>query len=97
MYSSTRVTAAKAKKLVDKGALLFDVRNPVAFRNGSLPGAVNISPRTVSALLKHPKNTKMVFFGDADDDGSINTIINYVTQMGFQDIYTFGAMENWDK
>lgn len=95
MYNSTRINAVKAKKLVDKGALLFDVRNPVAFRNGSLPGAVNINARTVSSLLKHPKNTKLVFFGDSDDDGTINTIINYATQMGFQDVYTFGAMENW--
>lgn len=95
MYNSTHIPVAKAKKLVEKGAVLLDVRNPVAFRNGSLPGAVNINARTVSSLLKHPKNTKLIFFGDADDDGTIVTMINYATQMGFMDVYTFGAKEHW--
>lgn len=95
MYNTTRVSSTKAKKLVEKGALLLDVRNPVSFRNGSLPGAINVSVRNVSSLLKHPKNTKLVFFGDTDTDGTIETVMNYAVQLGFMDVYTFGSIDNW--
>jgi rhodanese-related sulfurtransferase len=94
MYDSTHISGKKAVKLVAKGALLFDTRSPVQFRDGTLAGAANISPRSVSALMKHPKNTKLVFFGDSSET---TTIINYATQMGFTDVYTFGGVEDWDK
>lgn len=95
MYSSTHISGKKAKKLVEKGALLFDTRTPVQFRDGTLPGAINISPRQVSSLMKHPKTTKLIFFGD--DISVTETMVNYATNMGFLDVYTFGSIENWDK
>ena len=93
MYTSTHITGKKAKALVTKGAKLIDTRTPVQFRDGTLPGAVNMSPRQVSALIKYPKNTKLVFFGD--DSAAIDAFINYAKSMGFADVYTFGGMENW--
>jgi rhodanese-related sulfurtransferase len=95
MYSSTTITGKKAKKLVDGGALLFDVRSPVQFRDGSIPGAANISPRQASSLMKHPKATKLVFFGESDDDDAIQTMVNYASQLGFLNVYTFGSIDNW--
>jgi len=95
MYTSTHITGKKARQLVDKGALLIDVRTPVLFRDGTLPGAINISARQVSELLKYPKNKKMVFFGD--DNTATDVIVNYVTGLGFTDVFSFGLMENWNK
>lgn len=94
MYDSTHISGKKAKRMVDKGALLFDTRSPVQFRDGTLAGAVNISPRSVSVLIKYPKNTKMVFFGESTDT---STIINYATQMGFTEVFTFGSIDEWDR
>lgn len=94
MYDSLFITGKKAAKMVAQGALLFDTRSPVQFRDGSLPGATNISPRTVSMLTKYPKTTKLVFFGDIIET---TTIINYATQMGYANVYTFGSMVDWGK
>ncbi len=95
MYSSTHISGKKAKKFVEKGAMLFDTRSPVQYRDGTLPGAISISPRQVSSLMKYPKNTKLIFFGD--EHQVVETMVNYATNMGFLDVYTFGTMENWDK
>jgi len=95
MYSSTKITGKKAKKLVEKGAILLDARSPVAFRDGTLPGAVNISTRQISMLGKYPKTTKLVFFGD--DQQSVSTMLNYAFNMGFTDAFTFGNIDEWDK
>lgn len=95
-YSSTRISGQRAKKLVEKGGLLFDVRSPIMFRDGTLPGATNISPRQVSTLMKHPKTTKLVFFGESNDDPNIEAMINYATQIGFMDVFTFGSINNWN-
>lgn len=95
MYSSTKITGKKAKKLVEKGAILLDTRSPVAFRDGTLPGAVNISTRQISMLSKYPKTTKLVFFGD--DQQSVSTMLNYAFNMGFTDAFTFGNIDEWDK
>lgn len=93
MYSSTRISGAKAKKLIDKGAILIDTRSPVEFRDGTLPGAVNVSVRQVSSLMKHPRKTKLVFFGDSD---VVESMINYANGMGFVDVFTFGTLDNWN-
>lgn len=37
-----RVGGADARRKVDEGALLLDVRTPAEFENGHLPGATNI-------------------------------------------------------
>lgn len=97
MYNSTHITVKRAKQLVQAGALLLDVRTPVHFRDGSIPGAINVSTRSISSLLKLPKSTKLVFFGVDDNDTTIETMINYAIQMGFLDVFTFGGIDNWDK
>lgn len=92
-----KVTGKKAKTLVDKGAVLVDVRSPVAFRDGTLPGAINLSLRQLSQLSSKPKNTPIVLFGDSDDDPTLKSAINYVNLYGFDKVYSLGTKEDWDK
>lgn len=92
-----KVNGKKAKALVDKGAVLVDVRNPVAFRDGTLPGAINLSLRQLSQLSSKPKNTPIVLFGDSDDDPTLKSAINYVNLYGFDKVYSLGTKENWEK
>lgn len=91
-----KISGSKAKKLVDKGAVLVDVRNPVAYRDGSLPGAINLSLRQLSQLAPKPKNIPIVLFGDSDDDPTLKSAINYVSLYGFDKVYSLGTKENWD-
>jgi rhodanese-related sulfurtransferase len=73
----------KAQNLVAKGAMLIDVRDPVAFRDGTIPGAVNISLRRISELVKQPKNRCMILFGTSNDDDTLASALGYVRQFGF--------------
>lgn len=92
-----KVNGKKAKTLVDKGAVLVDVRNPVAYRDGTLPGAINLSLRQLSQLSSKPKTTPIVLFGDSDDDPTLKSAINYVNLYGFDKVYSLGTKENWEK
>lgn len=92
-----KVMGKKAKSLVGKGAVLVDVRSPVAFRDGTLPGAINLSLRQLSQLTSTPKTTPIVLFGDSDDDPTLTSAINYVNLYGFDKVYSLGTKENWEK
>lgn len=92
-----KVTGKKAKTLVDKGAVLVDVRSPVAYRDGTLPGAINLSLRQLSQLTSKPKNTPIVLFGESDDDPTLKSALNYVNLYGFDKVYSLGTKENWEK
>lgn len=97
MMTGNKIIGKKAQSLVEKGAKLIDVRNPVAFRDGTIPGAQNVSLRQVSTLFKLPKNTKIIFFGDTNEDDNLKSVINYMVQAGFDQVYSLGAKDNWNK
>lgn len=92
-----KVNGKKAKTLIDKGAILVDVRSPVAYRDGTLPGAINLSLRQLSQLASKPKTTPVILFGDSDDDPTLKSAINYVNLYGFDKVYSLGTKENWEK
>ena len=87
----------KAQHLVNKGAMLIDVRDPVSFRDNTIPGAVNISLRRISELMSHPKNKCLILFGDSDNDENLTSAVRYAQQFGFDKVYSLGAKENWSK
>lgn len=97
MILGQKISGSRAKKLVDKGAMLIDIRGPVAYRDGTLPGARNVSLRQISTLFSLPKTSKMIFFGETNDDDTLKSAINYMVQFGFSNVYSLGAKENWDK
>jgi 3-mercaptopyruvate sulfurtransferase SseA len=93
----TRVNGRKARELVAAGAVLIDTRDAVSFRDGTIPGAINISLRQISSLNSYAKNTKFVMFGMNNDDENLSRTTGYVAQLGFQNIYVLGCMDNWNK
>lgn len=97
MMYGQKVTGKKAQALVQKGAMLIDVRNPVAFRDGTIPGAVNMSLRQLSQLLPKPKDTTLVLFGEDENDPTLKSALNYISQYGFSKVYSLGSKENWEK
>jgi len=98
MYiSAKRIGGKKAQQLVEKGAMLIDVRDPVSFRDGSLPGAVNLSLRQLSSLIREPKTRKLIFFGEAESDDTLNAAVNYAYQFGFTEVFSLGSKDHWTK
>lgn len=87
-----------AKRLVErKNALLCDARSPVRFRDGSLPNAKNYPIRLVSTLMRLDKKTPLIFFGDSNNDTDMTMAAKYAEQLGFNEVYVIGAMQNWDR
>jgi 3-mercaptopyruvate sulfurtransferase SseA len=75
-------------KLLNKGALLVDMRSPIDFRNGSVDGAVNLPLKNfLNKITGLNKKTKIIVFGDTKNDIDIITGINYAVQLGFTDIF----------
>lgn len=72
-----QINGSKAKQLIKKGALLFDVRNPVAFRDGTIPGAINLPVSNMSQLVKYPKTSKVIFFGESLTDPNLDMALKY--------------------
>lgn len=95
--SHGQISGKKAQKLVEQGAVLIDVRNPVAFRDGSLPGAVNLSLRQIPQVQKHPKTTTFVLFGESETDDTLKAAINYINLYGYTKVFSLGSIDNWNK
>lgn len=91
------ITGTKAKKLADKGAVIIDVRDPVAYRDGTLPGAINMSLRQISQIQKYPKTTPIIIFGEGEQDSTLKAAINYIELYGFTKVFSLGNLDNWNK
>lgn len=87
MLMGKKISRSKADQMVSKGAKLYDVRDPVSFRDGTIKGAVNMSLRQLTQLYKLPKTDALIFFGTGDDDKTLQMALNYVHQFGFTQVY----------
>ncbi|PPD55298.1 MAG: hypothetical protein CTY12_01445 [Methylotenera sp.] len=76
----------RAEQLVEKGALLIDVRDPVSFRDGSLKNAINLPLVNMSQLMTKDKNTKLIFFGKSKSDNELQLALSYAVQLKFEHV-----------
>lgn len=90
-----KVKGIQAKQLVNKGALLIDIRNPVAFRDGTITGATNIPISNISQLLSKDKTTKVIFFGENKEDPNLMLMLKYAAQV-FTDVYYMDSKDDWN-
>lgn len=76
----------QVETLVEKGALLIDVRDPVAFRDGTLKNAINLPLVNMSQLMTRDKNTKLIFFGKHKSDNDVRLAMSYAVQLKFEHV-----------
>lgn len=95
MFTGKPASGQKARDLVQKGALLYDTRDPVSYRDLTLPGAKNLALRQVSSLQTLSKDQVLVFFGLSAQDTTLSAVVNYAIQMGFKSVYVLPSMEQW--
>lgn len=96
MYGQ-RVNGTKAKQMVASGAILIDTRDAVKFRDGTIPGAINLPLRRVSEMQRHDRRVKFVVFGDGPDDDNALQTAKYLGLYGFQEVYILESKEAWNK
>lgn len=92
------INGKKAKDLIEKkSALLVDTRNPVDFRNGSLPNAVNLPLRNLMNTLMEYRGSKtpIIIFGD-ENDNTLTVAANYADNLRVE-LYALKSMSDWNK
>lgn len=82
------VNKNKTFELVNKGAMLVDMRSPVDFRDGTIKGAVNLPLRNfVNKLASFNKKQKIVIFGRNITDEDLKIAFNYAERLGFVNVF----------
>ncbi len=100
----TIATAQQVKRLMDQGVKLFDVRPAAHYREGHIPGAVNVtyqmnSPKEVEyddsvdafdiGRLPQDKNTPMIFQCNGAECWYSYKAARYMIKRGYKKIYWF--------
>ncbi len=91
-----RVKPARAHELVKGGAALVDVRSPMEFSSGHLPGALNMPLNELGTHLRKlgPKKDRPVVLYCAS--GTRSAMARSVLKgQGFTQVFNLGSMSNW--
>lgn len=89
----SRVSSADARRLVDEGALLLDVRSPGEVSRGCLPGAKNIPVQSLSGRLGELEKDRAVVVYCASGMRS-SRAAGVLKGAGF-DVHDLGPMSAW--
>lgn len=84
-----QISKEKAKKLLDKGAILVDMRSPVSFRDGHIDGAINLQLKKFTNLLMATPDKKknFIIYGTTTEDEDVTHGFKYSEQLGFANVY----------
>ena len=78
----------RVKTLMDKGAVLIDLRTPVDFRNGTIDGAKNLPLKNfLNSFLKFDKTKPIVLIVNFVDDDDLKTVNTYADQLGYEKVW----------
>lgn len=90
-----KTSPAKARALVEEGALLLDVRSPGEFLSGHVKGAMNIPVNELGARLGElGEKSKAVVVYCASGMRSA-TASGVLKRAGFTQVFDLGAMSRW--
>lgn len=77
-----KITKEKVASLLAKNAKLVDIRSPVAFRDGTVAGAVNMPLKNfLNYLLGLKPTEKVVIFSDTYNNDDLRSIEAYANQL----------------
>lgn len=84
-----KINKQRATQLIKKGAVLVDMRSPVAFRDGHVSGAIN---QTLKAFLNYlvatkDKKTNIIIYSNGVDLGDVEYATKYADQLSFSNVY----------
>lgn len=88
------ITAADAKALVQKGAVLVDVRTPEEFAGGHIEGALNIPIDDLDARKGElKKDADIVVYCRSGGRSARGKAL--LAGAGYSKVHDLGAMSNW--
>lgn len=92
--SQNEINFEQLKTMVSKGAILIDVRSPQEFKEGHLPGAINIPEYEIRKVKNEmPKlNQQIVVY--CQYGGRSREAYNMLRKMGYTNVYSLkGGLE----
>lgn len=91
---SQNLDGATARKLVQDGALLLDVRTPGEFAGGAIPGALNIPVQDLGRRMGEldPKRTTIVYCRSGGRSAQARQLL---CNQGFDDVRDLGPISAW--
>jgi rhodanese-related sulfurtransferase len=95
--SLTNVSPTDAVRLINKGAMIIDVRSPTAFQTGHIVNARQIALADVGSNKAIAKKQKNKTFLTVCDDGSISgKAANILRTVGYESAFSLkGGLKNW--
>ena len=86
----SHVNKKQADRLIKKNTTIIDLRNPVAFRDGHIDGAKNLTLKYFLNYLMtiKDKKTSMLVYGDTFTESDLSSVMTYADQLGFSKIKT---------
>jgi rhodanese-related sulfurtransferase len=89
-----RTSGEEARKLVEKGAILIDVRTTEEYAQGHIDGAKNIPVQNLDTRMSElPKDKAIVVYCRSGARSS--RAMRMLKEKGFTQVYDLGGMSNW--
>jgi phage shock protein E len=98
MCPSPKCTSAPdVRELVEQGGLLVDVRSPLEFDAGHLPGALNMPIEELESRLVEltDKHRAIVLYCRSGRRSALAA--EQLRARGYSNVHDLGAMENWGR
>ncbi len=96
LISTPRIEVEEAKKLLAEGAILVDVRTYEEYRDGHIPGAINIPVGDIGKRAKddlpNKEKTIVLYCRSGRRSGEAYRLLE---QMGYTDLHNLGGINRW--
>lgn len=89
------VESSEARRLVNEGALLVDVRTPGEYRGGHIDGAVNIPVDQVASRISEFGEQSRPIVLYCRSGARSGNALRILQSKGFTQAYNLGGMGNW--
>lgn len=89
------VSSEEARRLVQAGARLVDVRTPAEFAAGHIPGAVNIPVQELEQRMGElePKSAALVLYCRSGNRSG--RAARLLKGAGYEDVHDLGSIDRW--
>lgn len=92
--SQNEINFEQLKNMVSKGAILIDVRSPQEFKEGHLPGAINIPEYEIRKVKNEMPKLNQQIIVYCQYGGRSREAYNMLRKMGYTNVYSLkGGLE----
>ena len=94
-FGAARISGAEARELVQKGALLVDVRSREEFTGGHIDGAINIPIQELNGRLTELGDSSGEIVVYCESGGRSAVAKRLLERNGFEHVHDLGGIRRW--